>query len=162
VGDQVWSYNQTTHKMELEPVQHVWINHDTDLVDLIIQPQTKVPEAPQKDTKAETLHTTRKHPFLTVERGFLPANALKPDMHVIEANGHLGVVTKWVVVPGQATMYNLMVATDHTYAVGVGQRVVHNCGVGDENPLKDVQYSSKVQWQKQTCHPVSSMLSRIL
>jgi hypothetical protein len=111
--------------MELEPVQHVWINHDTDLVDLTLQPQTKVPEAPQKDTKPETLHTTRKHPFLTVERGFLPANALKPGMHVIEANGHIGVVTKWVVVPGQATMYNLTVATDHTYAVGTGQWVVH-------------------------------------
>ncbi len=48
-------------------------------------------------------------------------------MHVIEANGHIGVVTKWVVVPGQVTMYNLTVAHDHTYAVGVGQWVVHNC-----------------------------------
>ena len=95
MGDQVWAYNQTTHKMELEPVQHVWINHDNDLVDLTIQPQaTTVPQASQKDTKAETIHTTRKHPFLTVEHGFLPANALKPGMHVIEANGHIRMVTK--------------------------------------------------------------------
>jgi hypothetical protein len=47
-------------------------------------------------------------------------------MHVIEADRHIGMVTKWVMVAGQATMYNVTVATDHTYAVGVGQWVVRN------------------------------------
>jgi hypothetical protein len=31
------------------------------------------------------------------------------------------------VTPGQADRYNLTVANDHTYAVGSGQAVVHNC-----------------------------------
>lgn len=28
VGQKVWAYNTKTHQMELEPVLHVWINHD--------------------------------------------------------------------------------------------------------------------------------------
>jgi hypothetical protein len=52
-------------------------------------------------------------------------------MHVVEANGQTGVVSGWKVVPGVMTMYNLEVALDHTYTVGVGQWIVHNssyCG----------------------------------
>jgi len=36
-------------------------------------------------------------------------------------------VTGWKVVPGTQLMYNLEVAQDHTYTVGTGQWVVHNC-----------------------------------
>jgi hypothetical protein len=39
----------------------------------------------------------------------------------------VGVITGWKVVPGVKTMYNLEVAQDHTFVVGVGQWVVHNC-----------------------------------
>ncbi len=47
-------------------------------------------------------------------------------MHVVEANGQVGVITGWKLVPGVMTMYNLEVAQDHTFVVGVGQWVVHN------------------------------------
>jgi hypothetical protein len=40
----------------------------------------------------------------------------------------LGVVAKLVIVLGARWMYNLTVAQDHTYVVGLGQWVVHNCG----------------------------------
>ncbi len=36
VGERVLAYNPKTHKMELEPIVHVWINHDHDLVNLTI------------------------------------------------------------------------------------------------------------------------------
>ena len=29
VGEKVWAYNPKTHKMEQEPILHVWINHDS-------------------------------------------------------------------------------------------------------------------------------------
>ena len=45
----------------------------------------------------------------------------------MEANGEAGVITGWKVVPGVKVMYNLEVAQDHTFTVGVGQWVVHNC-----------------------------------
>src|SRR5579859_6470516 len=34
IGDLVTAYNPTTGQSEAEPVQHVWINHDHDLVDV--------------------------------------------------------------------------------------------------------------------------------
>ncbi len=129
-GDKVWAYNQQTGKMELEPILHVWINHDNDLVDLTITPSARVPEAPVSKGKgqpSETLHTNKKHPFLTVEQGFLPVGEIKVGMHVQQADGSVGVVTGWKQVPGVQTMDNLEVAQDHTFTVGVGQWIVHNC-----------------------------------
>jgi hypothetical protein len=51
-------------------------------------------------------------------------------MHVVEADGQLGVISGWKVVPGVKTMYNLEVAQDHTFVVGVGMWVVHNSDCG--------------------------------
>jgi hypothetical protein len=31
-GEKVWSYNSQTKRMELEPIQKIWLNHDNDLV----------------------------------------------------------------------------------------------------------------------------------
>ena len=52
-------------------------------------------------------------------------------MHILRADGRVGVVTGWKVVPGAQVMYSLEVAQDHTFTVGDGQWVVHNhCGPG--------------------------------
>jgi hypothetical protein len=63
-----------------------------------------------------------------VEEGFLPVGQIVLGMHLVEADGQTGVVSGWTVVPGVMTMYNLEVAQDHTFVVGVGMWVVHNCG----------------------------------
>ena len=79
----------------------------------------------------EVIHTNEKHPFLTKEKGFIPVSQLQPGMHVRQADGSYGVVTKVVIVPGAMWMYNLTVAQDHTYTVGLEQWIVHNatnCG----------------------------------
>lgn len=34
VGDQVLAYNTATGQAEAEPIQHVWLNHDSDLMDV--------------------------------------------------------------------------------------------------------------------------------
>jgi len=133
VGEKVWAYNPQTQKMELEPVQHVWLNHDNDLINLTLTATTKGSHG-QATHKSEVIHTNEKHPFLTEEKGFVPVSQLKPGMHVLEANGSYGVVAKMVVVPGAMWMYNLTVAQDHTYTVGLDQWIVHNtssagCGV---------------------------------
>ena len=52
-------------------------------------------------------------------------------MHVLNADGTVGTVTGWKVVPGTQVMYNLEVAQDHTYTVGTGEWVVHNCGLAE-------------------------------
>jgi RHS repeat-associated protein len=128
VGERVLAYSPKTGKMELQPILHVWINHDRDLVDLTITTTTKGPSGKVKKT-SEVVHTNQKHPFFTMEHGFLPVGQIKLGMHILRADGRVGIVTGWKVVPGARTMYNLEVAHDHTFAVGSGQWVVHNlCG----------------------------------
>ena len=176
VGEQVWAYNPTSHKMELEPVLHVWINHDNDLVDLTLTSSTHLPHSSKLTHTNEVIHTNKKHPFLTREKGFLEVGQIKLGMHVLRADGTYGVVTGWQVVPGTRAMYNLEVAHDHTFTVGVGQWVVHNCGgsngvpvnsngdpypsmvdprTGDPVPFPDgdlqkVPVSDRVPWNNQT------------
>jgi guanyl-specific ribonuclease Sa len=72
------------------------------------------------------IHTNKKHPFFTEEQGFVPVGQLKLGMHVLRADGYYGVITGYRLVPGAKVMYNLEVAQDHTFTVGVGQWVVHN------------------------------------
>ena len=130
VGEKVWAYNSQTHKMELEPIQHVWLNHDNDLVDLTLTTTTVAQHGKIVTKTSETLHTNKKHPFLTKEKGFLPVSQITLGMHVLRADGTYGAVTGWKVVSGAKTMYNLEVAQDHTYTVGTDQWIVHNCGGG--------------------------------
>jgi hypothetical protein len=113
--------------MELEPILHVWINHDNDLVDLTLTTTKTDAHGKHSSTTSEVIHTNQKHPFLTQEKGFLPVGQIKLGMHVLEADGQYGVVTGWKVVAGVKVMYNLEVAHDHTFTVGVEQWVVHNC-----------------------------------
>jgi RHS repeat-associated protein len=144
VGDKVLAYNPHTHKMELEPVLHVWINHDNDLVDVTLVTSKKTGSSSSKSVqKSEVIHTNQRHPFLTQEQGFLPVSKLQPGMHILRADGSVGIVAQKQVVPGVKTMYNLEVAQDHTYTVGTGQWVVHNasCTVKDLDPLHSPQTS---------------------
>ncbi|GCF07603.1 polymorphic toxin-type HINT domain-containing protein [Dictyobacter arantiisoli] len=127
VGEKVLAYNTQTQHMELEPIKHVWINHDTDLVNLAIT-TTTTDKKGQRHEKDEVIHTTAKHPFLTQEEGFVPVSQLHIGLHIRKADGSYGVVSGWQSLPGASTMYNLEVTQDHTYTVGDGQWVVHNCG----------------------------------
>ncbi len=53
---------------------------------------------------------------------------------VVREDGSPATVVALHVVPGAADYYNLTVSQLHTYAVGGGQYVVHNCGGGDSAP----------------------------
>ena len=141
MGDQVTAYDSTTGKAQPETVQHVFINHDDNLLDVTIadaKPTTAIdPKNKQQDAavaahgsqappSSETIHTTTEHPFLTNDRGFVDAVKLVPGEHVTKLDGSLGVVVTVTIVPGQAVRYNLTVQDEHTFAVGQGQWVVHN------------------------------------
>jgi hypothetical protein len=132
VGEKVWAYNPKTHKMELEPVLHVWIHQDSDLVDLTLTTLTPAHHGKPTVKTSEIIHTNKKHPFLTIEQGFLSVSKITLGMHIVRADGRVGVVTGWRVVPGVKTMYNLEVQQDHTFTVGDGQWVVHNEGCGSD------------------------------
>lgn len=141
VGEQVWAYNPKTHKMELQPIEHVWIHKDSDLVNLTITYQTPAQHG-KADSKGQTetnevIHTTSEHPFYTTEHGFVPAGKLKVGMHTLRADDAVGIVTQTQIVHRTQTMYNLEVARDHTFVVGSGQWVVHNqCSNNDRSQLR--------------------------
>jgi len=143
VGERVLAYNPKTGKMELEPILHVWINHDHDLVDLTITTTTQGQQGKTSTKTNEVIHTNQKHPFFTLEQGFLPVGKIRLGMHILRADGNVGVVTGWQVVPGTQVMYNLEVAQDHTFTVGTGQWVVHNCAAPTTpNHLDIVSYDT--------------------
>ena len=106
---------------------------------------------------SEVIHTNQRHSFLTTEYGFVPVSQLTLGMQVLNADGTVETVTGWKVVPGTQVMYNLEVAQDHTYTVGAGQWVVHNCAYGGNNPFAqrgnqfhyDMQNGGPAQLQRQ-------------
>ncbi len=123
--------------MELQPIVHVWTHTDSDLVDLTITTTTKSQHGKPITLKSEVVHTTSEHPFLTTENGFVPAGKVKTGMHILRADGSVGVITNERAVHGTKVMYNLEVAQDHTFTVGDGQWVVHNeCSEQDHADLR--------------------------
>jgi hypothetical protein len=130
IGQKVLAYNPRTHKMEWQPVLHVWVHRDDDLVNLTLTTATHAPHSTTISKTSEVIHTNKKHPFFTQEKGFVPVGQLKLGMHVLRADGTYGMITGWKIVPGVKTMYNLEVAQDHTFVVGTGAWVVHNCDPG--------------------------------
>jgi hypothetical protein len=75
---------------------------------------------------AETVHTTEKHRWLTVDRGWVKAGELTVGEQVQRLDGSTATVMKLEVVPGEEDRYDLTVSNIHTFAVGEGQVVVHN------------------------------------
>jgi RHS repeat-associated protein len=168
VGDQVQAYDPPTGQGSTQTVQHVWINHDTDLLNVTLQvneasttqaTQAQATSTPSQGQRSpneahgkpddqtsntssggntppvvqastsheETIHTTANHPWLTADRGWVLAGNLRVGEPVVRGDGTTAVVALVQVVPGAGTMYDLEISHIHTFEVGVGRWVVHNC-----------------------------------
>ncbi|MFG2960811.1 RHS repeat-associated core domain-containing protein [Streptomyces sp. NPDC048291] len=120
-GDKVEAADQKTGRhVGAREVQQVWINHDTDLLDLVIR---------TKDGHTATLHTTASHPFWDDTQGhWIPAGRLhNGDALQTATTTHAQVVTTRPT-PGTANRWNLTVQQLHTYYVLAGETpvLVHN------------------------------------
>jgi hypothetical protein len=120
-GTQVLAVNPFTHAREMETVLHVWSHSDNDLVNLVITYR-----ASDGAEVRELIRTTGEHPFLTQEAGFVAAGRLQSNMHLLSADGKIGTIVTVQPITGVTVMYNLEVASDHTFVVGTGQWIVHN------------------------------------
>lgn len=112
VGELVLGYDERLGTTGMYTVTAVLVHVDTTLILLTIN--------------GERIETTPGHPFFSLEGGWLRAGDLWIGAHVRSANGDYGVVQGIEVVQRQQPMYNLTVATAHTYFVGEGQWLVHN------------------------------------
>ncbi len=164
MGDPFVAYS-ATGQASTQTVQHVWLNHDDDLIDLTLRtdssdgplgteasdkqqeaelaahgtraPPTTATTAsqPQRGAdaaapEAETIHTTAKHLWLTADRGWVAAGDLHAGEQVVRLDGSTATVAAVRVMPGSAMRYDLTVSQVHTFVVGDGHYVVHNCGGG--------------------------------
>jgi RHS repeat-associated protein len=129
-GDKVQAADPKTGKHQgSRKVEHVWINHDHDLLDLTIRTQ---------DGHTATLHTTANHPFWDdTTHTWVPAGKLhRGDALNTDSNSHVYVVTS-TGTPGTANRWNLTVRQLHTYYVLAGATpvLVHNSGTCDPAAL---------------------------
>jgi hypothetical protein len=141
VGDHVEATDPKTGKTTAEVVTKVWINHDTDLLDLTVHTRTGT----------STIHTTAHHLFWDVTRhAWTDAEQLKPGGRLRVDDGTTAAVVSTMVVAGDADMWDLTVQTAHDfYVVTTGANIlVHNCpssrgpGPGPEPPPEEWEAGS--------------------
>ena len=123
-GEKVQTADPKTGKHKgARTVTATWINHDTDLLDLVVE------TAPGHDS---VLHTTSNHPLWDdTTHSWTPASKLTPGHALVTAHNTHVHVTATRLVRGVADMYNLTVDQFHTYYVLAGTTpvLVHNtCG----------------------------------
>ncbi|WP_317880396.1 polymorphic toxin-type HINT domain-containing protein [Streptomyces sp. W16] len=120
-GDRVQAADPKTGKHQgARTVQHVWINHDNDLLDVTIR---------SEDGHTATLHTTANHPFWDdTLHTWVSAGELHKGDALNTATDHHSYVIATRPTPGTANRWNLTVQQLHTYYVIAGNApvLVHN------------------------------------
>ncbi|OHU24768.1 hypothetical protein BKG77_15155 [Mycobacteroides chelonae] len=143
-SDLVLATDPVTGVTAPQPVSGVWVNHDTDLLDLTIA---------GSDGQATVVHTTAGHPFYrnnttgggvaslaiktgTAARGWTNAADLRTGDHLTTTDGTTATVVDTRVVPGTADMWDLTVENTHTFhlATTAGNVLVHNCTIPKAAP----------------------------
>ncbi|MEU9130709.1 polymorphic toxin-type HINT domain-containing protein [Kitasatospora sp. NPDC048540] len=131
VGDQVEAADQhDVGTQGAQPVTAKLVHSDEDLIDVTV-----------KDVAGTdvTLHTTARHPFWDETTGsWTPASELVAGHSLKSADGKQAQIASVVAVPGTKSMYNLTVASYHTYYVLAGTTpvLVHNeCGPSEVDAI---------------------------
>lgn len=144
VADRVLATDPATGITAPQRVSGVWVNHDTDLLDLTIT---------NSDGQSTVVHTTAGHPFYrdntnisgvtglvaktgATARGWTNAADLQAADRLTTLDGTPAQVVSTRVVPGQADMWDLTVENTHTFhlATTAGNVLVHNCTIPKAAP----------------------------
>lgn len=151
VGNHVTAYDPATGKQTTQTVERVFINHDTDRLDvtLAVAQPARAPSAQHAGrarpatagtSSQEVIHTTASHPWLSADHGWLRAGQLHLGEPVRLLDGATATVVGLHALPGVGAMWDLSLDATHTFAVGNMQVVVHNCpigGDGSQNPVSN-------------------------
>ncbi len=112
MGELVLAFNEEIGEVGYYPVTATWAHLDPVVVELTID--------------SEVVWTTPEHPFYTVDGGWETVLELQVGEEIRQADGSTGVVEGVVYHARPQMMYNMTVATAHTYFVGDGHWLVHN------------------------------------
>ena len=74
------------------------------------------------------IETTPNHPFYTADRGWIVAGALQIGERIRTATGTDATVVSFTIEQHPASMWDITVAGAHSFFVGSGAVLVHNCG----------------------------------
>ena len=114
VGDEVLAWDAASGTTGAYPITRVWA-HDDPVTGYVV-------------IDGEAISTTPGHPFFTLERGWVEASELRVGEHVPAATAGPGLVGSVTWRRGPDRMYDLTVDRAHTFFVGDGAWLVHNCG----------------------------------
>ncbi len=134
VGDAVEAFDTKTGKRRAERVTKVWINHDTDLLDLTFSVHGHSYE----------LDTTQHHPFWDARtHSWVEAENLKQGTILATNTRATSQVTRSKVMTTTALMWDLTVALDHDFYVSVRSAstavLVHNCPDNRDSEFRQPQ-----------------------
>ena len=112
VGDTVLAWEESSNRVVERPVTAVMPHPDDEIARLVLSDGI--------------VTTTPDHPFYTLEAGWVEAGLLRPGMHVKTATGTASVsLVKTKSYSG--TLWDLTIEGAHTFFVGSGAWLVHNC-----------------------------------
>ena len=120
IGDKVEATDPTTGKTAAQTVTQVWVNHDTDLMDLTVQ----------TGAKSSVIHATQHHLFWDATRhAWTEADRLTAGDQLRTDDGTFAAVTSTLVVTGAADMWDLTVTNNHDFYIvtATANILVHNC-----------------------------------
>jgi Pretoxin HINT domain len=112
-GDLVEAYDPATGKTGPHRVTAVTVNRDPATEHLVL------------DTGA--IETTPNHPFYTADRGWVEAGVLKLGEKIRTVTGTDATVVSYTLDAHPASMWDITVAGAHSFFVGSGAVLVHNC-----------------------------------
>ena len=115
--DIVLAYNELTGEIGEYTVTHTISHTDEIIIHLYIS--------------GELIETTPEHPFYNDSGEWIDAEDLEVGEEILSLDGDYGIVEKVVVIEdANQPMYNLTVDEAHTFFIGDGDWLVHNCGDG--------------------------------
>ena len=118
VGDQVMAYDPKTGETAPHVVTAVMVNLDPATEHLV--------------TDAGAIETTPNHPFFTTDRGWVEAGELRIGEQIRTESGAPATVLSFTIDGHPASMWDLTVSGAHSFFVGSGAVLVHNCNIGQQ------------------------------
>jgi len=119
-GDKVTATDPATGKTRSRIVTKVWVNHDTDLMDVTVR----------SGGTTSVIHSTQHHLFWDdTRKAWTEADRLHVGDRLRSGDGSITMIASTIDVAGAADMWDLTVQTAHDfYVVAAAAHVlVHNC-----------------------------------
>jgi len=133
IGDMVWAYNEANQTKSLQEVTHLIRGEgNKTLTDITLD-------------SGEVITATSNHPFWTINtQNWTEAGELSVETVLWNINDKNSTISSLRSYTQRATVYNLTVANDHTYFVGVGGVLGHNsCSIEETKHVEKLLKKNK-------------------